>query len=263
MSDNDPYTLHKEFNNELAKLTKWLSINKLILNVKKTNYMVFTKRHLDINFDIKIGNESINCASSLKFLGVTIDNKLSWHEHIGVICNQISKGVGILNKLRNLPQFILKTVYSAIILPYLNYCNIAWCNSTDYCIDRLFLLQKKAVRIISNSSYYAHTKPLFAKLKILNVFDLNDYNIACFMYLCFKNQIPCHVSSYFHLNHDIHNYDTRSSSKFHIPLIRTNVSKYSVFYKGPVIWNKLDNHIRDSPSLNCFKRRYNLLVNEN
>ena len=119
-----------------------------------------------------------------------------------------SKSVGILNRLRVLPQSILRTMYSAIILPYLNYCNTAWSNSTDYYMNRLFLLQKKAIRIITHSSFYAHSKPLFAKLKILNVFDLNYFNIATCMYLCSKNLIPRHLSLDFQLNNDIHNHNT-------------------------------------------------------
>ena len=122
-------------------------------------------------------------------------------------------------------------------------------------MNRLFLLQKKAIRIITHSSFYAHSKPLFTKLKILNVFDLNYLNIATFMYLCSRNLIPRHLSLNFHLNYDIHNHNTRSSTKFHIPLIRTNVSKLSIFYKGPSIWNNLNNNIISSPSLNIFKRR--------
>ena len=82
---------------------------------------------------------------------------------------------------------LLISIYSAIILPYLNYCNTAWSNST-------YLLEKKAIRIITHSPFSAHIKPLFAKLKILNVFDINYYNIANVMYLCSKNIIPRHIS---------------------------------------------------------------------
>ena len=97
MSDNNLYNLCTRFNYELDKLSKWLSVNKLVLNTKKTNYMVFTNRYINTNIDIKIGDENIKCVPSLKFLGITIDNKLTWHEHIGVVCTRVSKGVGILN----------------------------------------------------------------------------------------------------------------------------------------------------------------------
>ena len=79
--------------------------------------MTFTKKHVNLeNKFIKMGNDNINCVSSLKFLGVTIDNKLTWHEHIGIICNRMSKGIGILNRLRFLPKPTLKTIYNIFII---------------------------------------------------------------------------------------------------------------------------------------------------
>ena len=242
MTHDDPHTLMENFNQELEKLFDWLLVNKLVLNVNKTKYMVFTKRNVAHDFNVKIGNQDIERASSLKFLAVTIDGGLSWHEHIGVVCNTVSKSIGVINKLNKLPQSILKLLYNAIILPHLNYCNITWANSNDY--SRLFLLQKKAVRIISHPSYFAHTKPIFEHFKILNFFGLNNYNIAICMYLCFRNKIPDRLCSYFSFNLDYHDYNTRSASNYHLPKVRTMVSKHSIFYKGPVIWNNLTLEIR-------------------
>ena len=73
---------------------------------------------------------------------------------------------------------------------HLNYCNIFGGNSNDYCMNRLYKLQKKALRIISGSHYLAHTDPIFVRFKCLNVFELNDYNIVIFMFLCHKGIIP-------------------------------------------------------------------------
>ena len=261
LSGNDPHTLYDCFNNELKKLYNWLFVNKLVLNAKKTNYMTFTKKHVNLeNKFIKMGNDNINCVSSLKFLGVTIDNKLTWHEHIGIICNRMSKGIGILNRLRFLPKPTLKTIYNAFILPHLNYCNVAWGNSSLCYLNRIYLLQKKAVRIISNSSYRAHTETLFAKLKILSVFDLNRYNTGIYMYLLHKNIVPSFISSCFIVNQEIHNYSTRSSANYHIPNIKTNASKFSLFYQGPVLWNSFSSDIRNCPSLNSFKRKLNFFL---
>ena len=181
---------------------------------------------------------------------------LSWHIHIEFICNKLSKIVGILNKLKHFPCNILLMIYNALFLPHLNYCNIAWANSNDYCMTRLYKLQKKAIRIVSKSSFLAHTKPIFQRLKTFNVFELNDFNIAVFMFLCHKGAIPASLLNTFHINSEFHTYNTRQSSNFHIPLIRTKVSQNSIFYKGPIIWNGLPSHVKLSPSLNTFKRRY-------
>ena len=153
-------------------------------------------------------------------------------------------------------------IYNAIISPHLQYCNLAWGSSATYSMLRLHRFQKKAVRLISHAKFLAHTKPLFNNLSIMNIFEFSDYNIATFMYLCYNNFIPKNLSMKFCLNADIHFYNTRGSFNFHLPKIRTSVAKNCISFKGPQIWNALPSHIKLSPSLNVFKRRYKLsLIN--
>ena len=106
--------------------------------------MIFTNRNINTDqVKVKINDELINYCDSLKFLGIFIDSKLTWHAHIDSICNRLSKGVGVLNNLQHFPSHILLMIYNAVILPHLNYCNIAWGNSNNYRMLRLHKLQKK------------------------------------------------------------------------------------------------------------------------
>ena len=147
-------------------------------------------------------------------------------------------------------------IYNSIISPYFRYCNIAWSSCNSYSTLRLYRLQKRAVRVITHANFLAHTKPLFSQLNLLNVYDFSDYEIAIFMYLCYKSYIPNNISELFCYNADIHSYNTRGSSNFHLPKIRTSLAKNCIFYKGPIIWNKLPLFVKSSPSLSVFKRRY-------
>ena len=94
---------------ELALYFDWFASNKLSLNVSKTNYMVFNMPHThNHNFNITINNIPLQAAASVKFLGVYIDSKLNWHEHISHLCSQVAKGVGIIGRLKMiLPQDVL------------------------------------------------------------------------------------------------------------------------------------------------------------
>ena len=76
------------------------------------------------------------------------------------------------------------------------------------------------------------------------------------MYLCFKNLIPESLSKCFVLKSEVHSYNTRNPYDYKIPRARLNARFCSIFYKGPKIWNKIPIEIRNSPSLNTFKRRY-------
>lgn len=146
-------------NNELAKVSDWLAINKLSLNVKKTKSMIFRTRQKHIPPhqipDIMINNQTIERVESFKFLGVLIDQNLTWNKHVIYISNKLSRTCGVLSKLKNmLPKNILQLIYNALFLSHLNYGITAW---GFHSCNRLIKLQKKAIRIISNSKYNAHT----------------------------------------------------------------------------------------------------------
>ena len=143
-----------------------------------------------------------------------------------------------------------------MILSHINYCNIAWANGNDYFISKLHILQKKAVRLISNVPNNSHTLPIFHQLKLLNVYDINYFNIASFMFMCLNGLLPPYITAKFSLNNSIHNYMTRTASNFHLPQIRTNVSKNSIFFRGPILWNNIPINIKNSPSLNSFKKHF-------
>ena len=137
-------------NHEIEKVFDWLSVNKLSLNIQKTHYMIFhSRKNIKINFDVLINNEIINKVECTKFLGVLIDSKLTWCNHISYLKRKISKGIGILCKLRKcFSSSTLLTLYYSFIYPYLLYCIEVWGNTSQCYVFPLFKLQKKAIRII-------------------------------------------------------------------------------------------------------------------
>ena len=133
-------------------------------------HATFSNIHDVLPKDILINNDVVSQTTSVKFLGLHIDNKLSWrtHIHVDYLCKIISRNIGIINRLKlYLPQHILFSVYTTLISSYINYGILAWGNAAQTILNRLFLLQKKALRIITKSSFIAHTDPLFFHNKIL------------------------------------------------------------------------------------------------
>ena len=109
----------------------------------------------------------------MKFLGVVINSALTWHDHIKILCNKVSKSIGIMLRIKkNVDVNVLKMLYHSLIQPYFQYCNIIW--ATQH-IESLFRKQKKAVRIISLSKWNAHTKPLFVYQHILTLANINIF----------------------------------------------------------------------------------------
>ena len=121
---------------------------------------------------------------------------------------------------------------------------------------RLLKLQKKAVRIISHSTYLAHSEPILKSLNILNVNDIYTFHVAIFMYLCFKQILPKSLSNHFKFNNNVHTYSTRSMNDFNIPKLRLAVFHKSIFAQGPKIWNNVPPEIKTCQTLKLFKRRF-------
>ena len=144
-SHSNPHTLVDVMNIELNKIMQWLRANRLSLNLQKTNVMLFSNTLDKLPHDIIFENEVIKQVYSVRFLGVTVDSKLSWKQHIDCICRTISSNIGVINKVKFcFPVKKLLMLYSTLILPYLTYGIIVWGNTHSTYLDRLFLLQKKS-----------------------------------------------------------------------------------------------------------------------
>ena len=120
--------------------------------------------------DIIIGGNKIEYTNNTKLLGVIIDRKLNWVDHIIYINNKIAKSIGILYKIRHfLDKQTLKNLYFTFVYPYLIYCIEIWGNTNDIHLDPVIKLQKKSIRAITFSHYLESTDPLFKKTQHLKV----------------------------------------------------------------------------------------------
>ena len=114
-------------NNELKKFVSWFKLNNISLNNKKTNYILFhsKQKEIKVNLKIKIDNVETDNVSKTKFLGVIINEKLTWEDHIALVKTKVSKNIGVIRKVRNnSPRNTLQLLYYTLIHPSFNYCNI-------------------------------------------------------------------------------------------------------------------------------------------
>ena len=167
-------------NVELEHIDKWLRANKLTINIKKTNFMIFHRTRIKHKTrDVTIRGNSLSCTNHTKFLGVIIDNKLNWSEHILYIKKKIAKSIGIIHKTRSfLNKHTLRNLYFTFIYPYLIYCVEIWGNTNDIHLKPIVKMQKKSLRAITFSHYLDSTAPLFKSQNILN-FKKNNNSKNC------------------------------------------------------------------------------------
>ena len=185
LNGKDLNNLIQSMNTELDLLSTWLKSNKLFLNTHKTFFQLFHRARIKTNNSVNIIVDKcvLNKVTSIKYLGVIIDHKLNWIEHISYVKNKISKGIGILYKARQfLEKRDLLNLYYSYIYPYLIYCIEIWGCAAKSHMNPLYLTQKKIIRIITFSHYISHTQPLFQDLSILPLEKLVLYRIALIMY---------------------------------------------------------------------------------
>ena len=162
--NTDKKAIITTINMEVPKFIEWIKSNKLHINVNKAVAMLFHTRRKRVNIDensIVIDGNIIPFTTNTKFLGIDIDNNLTWKAYINYITTKISKGVGVLLRLsKELSYNILILIYDTILLPYLIYCCITWGVTYETYIDKIFTIQKNALRIITHSPFQCHSSPL-------------------------------------------------------------------------------------------------------
>ena len=166
---------------------------------------------------ITICGNSLTTSKNIKFLGVIIDNKLNWSDHILCIKNKISKSIGIINKTRTfLDKNTLRNLDFTFIYPYLIYCIEIWGNTNDTHLNPIIKIQKKGIRAISFAHYLVATPPQFKSLNILNFKKLVIKRIALLMFKYKMGVVPHPITDLFALNNERHNYNTRQTHDLQI-----------------------------------------------
>ena len=162
---------------DLNKVFKWFNANKLSLNKDKIKYTIFHKAREKDNIPLKlpslfISDSEIKRITSIKYLGVLIDERLTWKEHITAIENKISKNLGLLCRARRvLDSIALKNLYLSFIHSYLNNGNIVWASTSRTKLKKLASKQKQALRIANNE--FPDIREIMVRMKVLNIYKLN------------------------------------------------------------------------------------------
>ena len=149
------------------------------------------------------------------------------------------------------------------MLPYISYCCAIWGNTHQSKLRKLFLLQKRALRLIANVSYTYHTDSLFKNYKCLKLEDLVKLHINCIMYKAFHSDLPVQLQKLFLKVENKHSYVTRRKDYFYQKSVRTKLKQMSISIFGVKEWNNLDTDTKMCKSISLFKKRLKRLFIEN
>ena len=245
--------LNKYINTDMKNLTNWLNANKISLNIKKTELVIFKhmNKKLECPIKIKLSRKRLYPSKSVKYLGLKIDENLDWKVQTHDIATKLNRANALLYKIRNYVSFnTLKAIYFAIFDSHINYANLIWGQNPNSKL-RVTTLQKKALRIINNQPKNSHSGPLFKQNNILKFEDKILIGNIIFVSKSINNLLPPIFKNWFIFCSEIHNYNTVSSStdKLFKPSYRTDsYGKNSVIISAINCWNKTQN-ILDGQSL--------------
>ena len=261
----DLQLLKAQMEEDLCTLIGWLRKSQLFINLQKTVYMIFCKpsQRSEIDLNIKIGEKSINRVDCVKFLGLIIDETLSWEHHIHHIAKKIGSISGVLYRLRNiLSKDALKTIYYGLIQSNLTYMSLIWGTATCSRLNPLQRLQNRIVKQIFGLDFRYPSRNLYIDLQLMPIRSLVNQSATTFAYLILnKRRIS---QSTFHQNFEFHSHNTRNQDKLR-PAISSSTRYGLLSIKNHCIhvYNSLPDVIRKEDDTMKFKRKLkNLLLQD-
>ena len=169
---NDTNTLEQELNKEISKVNTWLLSNKLLLNVAKSKFMIFFKHPRTIpKLNISINGNQVEQVTNFNFLGITIDQNLTWKDHISKISIKIARVIGIMNKLKHIfPHQILRTLYNSLIHPHFSYGLYTGCAKKKKDILNIHI-KSEGINIFSQKNYWTESTIFVVKCQKFTFID--------------------------------------------------------------------------------------------
>ncbi len=255
-----PKQLQKHLNIDLKLLYKWLLANKISLNCAKTELIIFHKPGVKIpfNFKIKMHGHKLQISDYIKYLGIYLDSTLSGNHHCEILSKKLNRANGMLSKIRHyVPPDELKSIYHAIFSSHMIYGSQIWGQSTTIHNEKVFKLQKKAMRIITFSDFHASADPIFKTMSILKLQDFIQLQNCLFVYDAIKNTAPDSFHSYFAKINEVHDINTINSDlgcMFTPFRATTRYGLNSIIRKCISSWNYFSHQLHlDLSSLSRFK----------
>ena len=272
ISGENMMDIEEKCNILLHALSAWVKSNGLLLNLKKTIYMVFTRQRITRELNLSIGNTPIKRKTEAKFLGVIVDDRLTWTPHVKALKTKMSRYVGIMYKIkRHLPLKARLQIYHSFVQCHVNYCCLVWGFSSKSNIESIFSRQKKGMRAVMPGyvQYYykdgklpSGTKSSFTNYNILTIQSIIVKNALIFMHKIstFRKLLPQSLKETIPDNTPtaIANDDTFDQNSNWLDKFGSHAYKNSLFYKGPLLY--IDGKFSEtrSPaaclSMNIFKR---------
>lgn len=261
IAESDINVAMAKINNELKSVNSWLCANQLKLNIEKTKCMAISIHGSYNHIEIKIGNETIECVKTIKYLGIMIDNNLKFKNNIEFICKKVAKKIGFLARISKNLNFMDKiTIYKTIIAPHFDYCAtlLSSCNQNE--MGRMQKLQNRAMRIVLRVSKRTKITDMLEALSWMSIKQRIWYQSLIFIFKLKNGMLPNDMTKHISYTSDRHHYQLRNINDFNIDRTKKKSTENSIFYKGVLQYNSLPDELKSENRINIFKRKLAIFV---
>lgn len=249
--------LFEQMRSDLLVLNEWFSRNGLLLNLDKSNFIIFYRNWVreaeigNFNFNLTINGTTLKRVRTSKYLGLIIDERFGWNEHVDKIRTEISPYVFMLYRCRYfMSERTAKMIYFAYILSRLAYLTPAWMGAPGTKINELRVLQHRALKIIYRLPLLTHSDVLFSE-NILSIDNIIKYELLLLIYRVTNNLIR--HSFNLTLVSDVHSYPTRQRSHYYIEPTATAAANFNAIVCGLSLFNALPLDLKNVTNIGDFK----------
>ena len=229
LADRSIKRINKRINHDLRLLTEWLRANKISLNADKTEIIIFKSKskHITKHLNFRIDGKKIIPKTSVKYLGLYLQDDLHWNTHLNLLIKKLSRSVGILSKVRHfVPHWLLRTIYYSLFNSHLIYGCQIWGQKNSTLLDKIKKIQEKALKVIHFDPTNVTTNTLFSNSKILKLTDFIKYRNICYIRDSLKKNNPKPFHGIFTIFNEIHQYHTRGANKNLVNMFQSQTSHY-------------------------------------
>ena len=187
-------------------------LDKVALSVEKTEIIIFRPKRKTISkkMNFRVSWQKIHISTQTKYLGIILDEHLTWSQHIKQLKSKLSRANGLLAKVRYYTsENLLRTIYYALFKSHMRYGCQIWGQTSSQLTNEIAILQNKALRIITFSDRNTPADPLFKQSKILKFDQMIQMDNCLLAHNHINKSLPKTFENFFQYSNNQHNHNTR------------------------------------------------------
>lgn len=248
-------SIKNQAQDDLDRLYSWFQHNLLTVNIAKTKYIVFSAKNKKIESyqPLTINMEPLTEVTTEKYLGLILDNRLTWKPHLEKLQSKLSSIMGTLRGTsRCFPKSVRYIIYNSMVKPHLDYLIEVWGSAAKTHLKSLQITQNKIIKQLFHYNYLTPTDKVYKETKLMTILQTYTYNTCMLVHKILNKDIHSKIS--FTKKGQILKRKTRQSNNIYLRPPRTSYGKKNILYEGAQMYNKLPSDIRQIQSYALFKK---------